>query len=212
MLLLMSAFIASQALQFNKVRTGKLVTVEARHTTLVQARPPVAYKPLADLARLNLMGDASKAVAPAPPVEKIPAAANNLTLMGIISSTVENKSSVLIQDGTLQTKRYYLGQTMENGSVVQSIESDKVLLKRGEKLEELRYPVSAANTSSVYQPSSVMQQPVPVQPLTTPAVPVVQGQQPMQSVNPNPGQNPDDLRARLYRLPPTTPGGHPREQ
>lgn len=187
-----------QGYQLNRVRMGKVEAMSPFIPQAVRNDDPMGLiktASLADLAKENLMGDPNKLVKPDLGMVKLPGPAVNLILMGIMISSVESKSSAFIQTG-MQTKRYFIGQAVEGGAVVQSITSDGVLLKRGDREESLRYPVVAG----------APQGPAPIQSMLP--VPVANNLNAPVAPEPNPG----DIRSRLWRLPPATPGGHPRDR
>lgn len=157
---------------------------------------------LADLSLQNLMGDPNKeppkpAAVVAPPAPP-PA---SLVLSGIMTSTVPGNSSAFIQVNAV-TKRIYVGQSVDGVATLHEVNSDNVVLKRGERLETLRYPAAPQIAAA----------PMPVQMgLPQPAAP----SQTSATVNPgapvSPGPNRSDPRTRLWRLPPDKPGGAPRD-
>lgn len=203
---LMLAALGYQAYQFNKTRLGKMSIAVSQESSSPRT-PGMRVSGLVDIARMNLMGDPNKSMQ-APVVKEVQPVSTitNLVLMGIITSSIPEKSSALIQESNTPTKRYFIGQSLASGYILDSVNIDSVVLKRGEQKETLRYPV--ANT---FVPAPPLAAQMPFHPVVpTP------GTQPQQQQAPAvPAQAPaaePDLRSRLYRLPPLTPGGHPREQ
>lgn len=197
------AALAYQAYGLNLVRLGKTKSQSIFTPHVVQNVDPLASirtSSLIELAKQNLMGNPEKLppkpVAPVKPTEP-PA---SIVLTGIVTSTIPGRSSAFIQVNTI-TKRVFIGEPVDGVAILQEVKNDSVTLKRGDKIEVLRYPTAPAVAA---QP---MQMPAPA-----PGMPAQAVVQPAAvSVPVSPGPNRADPRTRLWRLPPDKPGGSPRD-
>jgi type II secretory pathway component PulC len=189
-ILLMSALVAIgyQAVGLNKIRQKKIY-VASQTSEIAKPQKPVAGLPtLADLAKQNLMGvPAKKGAEVSAAGDAAKQAAIKFTLMGtIITSGDSKKSSAFIQ-GSKDSHRYYVGDKLEGGVILNAVEANSVVLKRNGKLETLKYPENVA-TSLPAPPAPLVVTP----PGATP---------PPAASNPAPGARPADrmmnLRERL---------------
>ncbi len=100
---------------------------------------------LAQLAKAHLMGNPKAEVVK--PVAPQAAVDTNLKLelVGTIRDGAGGKDSALIQVKGKETKRYFVGETVEGGAILESVNEDVVSLKRGGALELLRYSKSQSD-------------------------------------------------------------------
>ncbi|HET7132671.1 MAG TPA: type II secretion system protein GspC, partial [Gammaproteobacteria bacterium] len=99
----------------------------------------------AALSSAHLFGEAAKestAAAVQPAVVDAPDTTLSLTLTGILAIGGEGKGLVSISSNHGEDRTYQVGQEIENanGSTLNSVFEDRVLLNRGDRLETLRLP------------------------------------------------------------------------
>jgi hypothetical protein len=147
LLLLTLVAVGYQALELNKVRLGKsLSVIEPQQVQKKQSVAADKLPTFAQLATRNIMGDPKKSPKQAVVQNAVPITALKLTLMGTIIKTEGGMSSALIQGNNRETKRYYVGETVEGGFTLHSVAVDSVVLKRDEQLETLKYPLNVSTS------------------------------------------------------------------
>jgi len=95
---------------------------------------------LGGLAKEHLMGNPYPQ--PTKSAEQKPVVNTNLKLelVGTIRGAGTNeKDSALIRSKDKASKRYYVGEQIEGGAVLDSVNEDSIILKRGASLETLHY-------------------------------------------------------------------------
>ncbi len=141
-----------QAYELNQLRTvpaaellaGSDWTVGTTGNT--QRKAPSS---MSQMARWNLLGNPEAA----PVVEKVevpdtlPETKLKLTLLGTINNSDDGVDSALIKDGN-KIERFYVNDKLQGGVVLHAVRDDSVVLKRGERLETLRYPDAAPTDAS----------------------------------------------------------------
>jgi type II secretory pathway component PulC len=204
---IMVALMVYQTSEFYHIRSVDSASAgDSRYFAEIKKTIPqssVVAPTLEQLSIMHLMGDPNKPVIQSiDNSEKITDTKLNFILMGIITNTRREKSSALIQDSNKQTtKRYFVGDALDGGIVVQAVDLDSVVLRHGEKLETLRYPaVTTAIGNTSTPPVGFNPQSVPIQP------PIFIPAQPPASAT---VKNPVDLKSRLDKSSPMNPGRHP---
>jgi general secretion pathway protein C len=124
--------------------------------SLASLRP---YQRLGSLVELNLFGEENKAPVnePVKVADNLPQTKLKLTLIGVITSTEEGKDSALIKDGN-RTKRYFINDKIQGNVSLYQVNRDSVVIKRGENLEELKYPKVVSSGKVSRQASAQRQQ------------------------------------------------------
>jgi hypothetical protein len=124
------------------------------------------FQSLGKLGKEHLMGNPLEQLAK--PVTQGPVVDTTLKLelVGTIRGVAGDESdSALIRSPGKETKRYHLGNTVEGGAVLHAVDSDFVLIKRGDKLETLRYSnegFSAVISPVKRSPKATQKSPAPV--------------------------------------------------
>lgn len=180
--------IGYQAYELNRFR------IEIRDMPVIKLAPlsNASTSPqmlLSPLSKQHLMGNPAQTALP--PVVVKPAIDPNLKLelVGTIRGALESKDSALIQAKGKETKRYYVGDMVEGGAILQSVGEDVVTLQRGGAVESLGYVKNAAPTPIT--PAA------PVQPVVTAPQ---QGAANQTNVpQPNGNSGPLSLRERLKK-------------
>lgn len=98
------------------------------------------------ISRWHLFGQIR--VAPKPhavqQTANLPETRLNLTLRGVVSSSANNVAKAIIADAAGKENFYNLGALVPGGAVLQEIFSDRVILKRNDRLETLRLSKSSS--------------------------------------------------------------------
>lgn len=96
---------------------------------------------LSAVAALHLFGEAD-VVAAAPPARVIdaPETRLSLTLRGIVAVSDGGVGRALIAEGSNEDRLYKVGDSLIGGAVLHEVLTDKVILKRGDRLETLTLP------------------------------------------------------------------------
>jgi len=141
--LLVSVLVAIgyQTVAMNKVRQKKIYT--PGQVTEVKADKPADKVPtFPELAKQNLMGVAARQGDGGKQAgEQAKAESLKFILMGtIITTGGSKKSSAFIQAGSHETRRYYVGETLDAGVTLESVAADAAVIKRNGKSETLNYP------------------------------------------------------------------------
>lgn len=169
---------------------SEMWALKSHPATSTRQDKPASGLALAKLAKEHLMG--SPAVQAAKPAAQAGVADPHLKLelVGTIRGGSADKDSALMQAKGKETKRYFVGERVEGGAVLDAVNEDSVILKRNGVLETLRY----SNNESA---------PAPVQPVATnnastappnPGAPVSTDKKPGDKA-----QAPLSLRERLRR-------------
>lgn len=125
---------------------------------------------LEQVAKLHLFGEkANEPVVAAPSAADMPQTDLKFVLVGAMTNSDAAKASALITTDK-QTSRFFVGDTIATGVVLQEVRADAVVLKRNGKLETLSFPRAAESTVSapnrgIGRPGGFMR---PVQPAVVP--------------------------------------------
>lgn len=103
---------------------------------------------LEQVAKLHLFGEkASTPVAEVPSTAAMPSTNLKLTLVGAMTNSDAAKASALIATDK-QTSRFFVGDNVASGVVLQEVRADSVVLKRNGKLETLSFPRASESSAS----------------------------------------------------------------
>ena len=84
----------------------------------------------------------------------------NLTLRGVVSSKADEVASAIIADASGHEDFYIIGSQVPGGAVLEEIYSDRVILRRNNRLETLKLPQEAdAENSTGFQSRTNYRQP-----------------------------------------------------
>ncbi|MCW8919206.1 MAG: type II secretion system protein GspC [Gammaproteobacteria bacterium] len=132
-------------LAYTMAGIGWRIWPQLPHTTVLPlpvASPTTTTTPgLSALAALHLFGEVEvAATAPPTPVIDAPETRLSLTLRGIVAVSDGGVGRALIAEGTQEDRLYKVGDALIGGAVLHEVLTDKVILKRGERLETLTLP------------------------------------------------------------------------
>lgn len=148
--------IAYQVYELDKFRR-EMWAMRPQRGEWVKPVGPSSAVMMGQLGKQNLMGRLKQS-APSGASRAVAVDTNlKLELMGTIRGSPDGRDSALIQAKGKETKRYYLGDQIEGGSILDAVNDDHVSIKRGGKLEVLRYS-KAEQSSAAYQPVVVQDQ------------------------------------------------------
>jgi len=135
----------------------------------VQPVKPANEMSLGQLTKQHLMGEPN--VQPAKTAAQGPIVDTNLKLelVGTIRGGLDEKDSALIRAKGKDSKRYYVGEQIEGGALLDTVNEDAVILKRGGALETLRY---TKDESAAAQPAQSVTNNAPVTPVSAKPQPV----------------------------------------
>lgn len=155
--------------------------VPATPTEAAEQPPrPESTVPEVDLAELALFGRRSaKQTVPESETQNLPETDLRLVLRGVLATNGTFPGSALIEDSSGETDVYLAGEALPGNAQLRTVRSDRVIIERGGKLENLYFP--GAND----------------QPGLTPT-----GDRPAEQT-PRSGQNPamqEEIRSRLEQL------------
>ncbi|RDV24880.1 type II secretion system protein GspC [Alteromonas aestuariivivens] len=113
-------------------------------TPTTSSRPPAQTAPsqsgvnLTRLQQLNLFGEVNaQIIVEAPPVTDAPETKLNLTLAGVVASTIQNAGAAIIENRGSQAT-YGLGEKIEGtNATLDQVLSDRVIIKNGTRHETL---------------------------------------------------------------------------
>lgn len=139
---------------------------------------PATTRPPADLGVLSAWHPFGAPTTPAETampmvVEQTPL---NVRLHGVVAGPTKESGRAIIADETGAEKTYAVGETIAEGAVLAGVETRKVIIRRGEKLESLPLPevttgAPEAVAPEVPLPTAIItppaEQPVPEIPLET---------------------------------------------
>lgn len=185
--------IAYQVYELDKFRR-EMWAMKPNPVDTTQQGKPVSEMTLAQLAKRHLMG--SPYAESAKPVTQGPIADTKLKLelVGTIRGGSDEKDSAFIRAQGKESKRYYVGEQIEGGALLDAVNEDAITLKRGGSLEILRY----AKDQSAAPAPQVKTNNVPVKPVSAPVKSAATPQDIDTSKNDKP-QAPLSLRERLKR-------------
>jgi len=132
-----------------------------------------------------------------PPTEAAPVEVGDFLITGIVISDTDRHVLVRVNKNS-QTKRVREGETISDWSVEQ-IHSDRVVLRRGEEVEEMKPRERGQKAAKVSRPVAV-RQPAGALPLAAPGL----------AQNSPPARRPNIAAPRVAPTPPTTPEGRRR--
>ncbi len=102
-----------------------------------------------EIAELNLFGDIEKVPsADELAVESLPSTDLQLNLKAIFASSSHRDSSAIIADKDQAPVRYFVNDRLPGNATLHAVFPDSVVIKRGTKLETLRYRQLSANTTT----------------------------------------------------------------
>lgn len=122
---------------------------------------------LEQVAKLHLFGEkAQEPVDVVPAQTEIPQTDLKFVLVGAMTNSDATKASALIATDK-QTSRFFVGDSIATGVVLQEVHADAVVLKRNGKLETLSFPRASESTVSTPRRGGVglsdnFMRPVPV--------------------------------------------------
>ncbi len=103
---------------------------------------------LEQVAKLHLFGEkASEPVVTVPGTTEMPQTDLKFVLVGAMTNSDAAKASALITTDK-QTSRFFVGDAIATGVVLQEVRADAVVLKRNGKLETLSFPRAADSAFS----------------------------------------------------------------
>lgn len=128
--------------------TEEIIPPEAPASSAQTAKPQIEVS----ISQTNLFGRVE--IAATPQVEEqvvVPETRLNLTLLGVISSSIAGTAKAIISDASGNEEYYSIGMQVPGGASLEEIHADYVMLKRNNRLEMLRLP---ADESIPGQPSA----------------------------------------------------------
>jgi len=123
--------------------------------------PSESAVPDVELAQLALFGKApSTQSAPVPETENLPETNLRLTLRGALAADGEFPGSALIEHPDGETEVYMVGDSLPGDALLRTVLSNRVILERNGKLENLYFP-ETGDRSGVELASDSQLQPAP---------------------------------------------------
>ena len=138
---------AYQVYQLNEFRVQTLFISRQQLYSPPLEQNENAEKPgLAPVIKLHLMGVPQ---APQANQENKPIVDTNLKLelVGTIRGDFSGRDSAIIQAKGKEAKRYYVGEQVEGGAILDAVEEEAVMLRRGGAVEALRYSKTALDAA-----------------------------------------------------------------
>ena len=157
---LMGLLIANTAIFF--IEDTRSAAVSAPRDGSTSVTRPAAVRPTFDIAALKLFGEAQQA-APTETVVDAPDTKLNLELQGVFIADDANASTAIVAEGAKDGKLYEVGKKLPGNAVLEGVFNDHILLRRGARIEKLKFsdaafrsptPVSASSTSGPRAPRS----------------------------------------------------------
>ena len=111
---------------------------------------------LMEVARLHLLGEEEKQIqaVKAPEVVQAPETRLDLILRGLVASNDQRNALALIATGKGNELPYKVGAEVPGGAVISEILADRVILRRGGRLETLKLPKDRLNPAEVQRKDS----------------------------------------------------------
>lgn len=103
---------------------------------------------LEQVAKLHLFGERAREPIVEPTTTEMPQTDLKFVLVGAMTNSDAAKASALITTDK-QTSRFFVGDAIATGVVLQEVRADAVVLKRNGKLETLSFPRAAESVASV---------------------------------------------------------------
>ena len=126
--------------------TEEIIPPEAPATSAQTAKPQIEVS----ISQANLFGRVE--IAATPQVEEqvvVPETRLNLTLLGVISSSIAGTAKAIISDASGNEEYYSIGMQVPGGASLEEIHADYVMLKRNNRLEMLRLPADESTGQPV---------------------------------------------------------------
>ena len=117
--------------------------------TTVSRQNKSTHDPSRDIAKRHLFGKVSAVAPKRKPVIQQPAVMPktklNLTLSGVFAQEDERKGMAIIAERGRKEKNYVVGDSVPGGAFLEAVYDDRVVLKRGGRLETLALPKESVN-------------------------------------------------------------------
>lgn len=136
------------------------------------AQPLASAAPGESLARWHLFGNPVPLADSRAVVRDAPDTALKLTLRGIFSQDDRKAGHAIIADENGNEQTYRVGAEVASGVVVDSIETDRVMLSRDGALETLRLPRPDESTAAAPTPDALARAPLPAGPAPPSSAPL----------------------------------------
>ena len=107
------------------------------------------------VSQYHLFGEVTKQPALVQKMIQAPDTRLSLKLKGVFAASDPAVAIAIISDGKGEDKTYYVGDKISGGAILHAVYVDRVILKRNGRLETLRLPKPALDTSAIITPSTV---------------------------------------------------------
>jgi len=152
LVLLVQSF-AELTWSFFEDKEKEAVTTNNQRPSIKSNNTKVAPASLNQVVQYHLFGNATKkATVVQQKVINAPDTRLHLVLQGVFASTNKEKALAIIATKKGKGKAYRIGKKVNGGAVLHAVYADRVILKRGGKLETLR--LLKASTKNLYRKSA----------------------------------------------------------